>query len=123
MCRYQEETGLEEHVYRYMLELGIPIQQDGCQIMKTAILHTIYNMMMAANITKLLYPTLSKEYGISIKRVERSLRSVVEVSWKYGDCVRMKEIFGYTSEDGAGRPTNSEYIAGVADAIRQRSLL
>ena len=78
----------------------------------------VEDMDMLNYITKQLYPTIAKKYKTTSSRVERAIRHSIEVAWSRGKPETMDEIFGYTVDTGKGKPTNSEFIAMVADRIR-----
>lgn len=109
---------LECVVTKYMHELGVPAHIKGYQYIRTAILMVIDDMDLLNYITKQLYPTIAKQYGTTSSRVERAIRHSIEVAWNRGKPEIMNDIFGYTIDTGKGKPTNSEFIAMVADQIR-----
>ena len=78
----------------------------------------VEDMELLNYITKQLYPTIAKKYKTTSSRVERAIRHSIEVAWRRGKAETMDEIFGYTVDTGKGKPTNSEFIAMVADRIR-----
>ena len=78
----------------------------------------VENMDLLNYITKQLYPDIARKYGSSSSRVERAIRHAIEVAWTRGKPETMNQIFGYTIDTGKGKPTNSEFIAMVADRIR-----
>jgi len=112
------DSGLERYVTKLMLELGIPAHLRGYQYVREAILRSHKDMELVASVTKLLYPEISKKYRATDQKVERAIRNAIEVSWNRGNSVLFQEIFGYSIEGGRNRPTNSEYIARVADKVR-----
>lgn len=109
---------LESIVTKSIHELGVPAHIKGYQYIRTAIMMVIENMELLNYITKQLYPTIAKEYKTTSSRVERAIRHSIEVAWNRGRPETMNEIFGYTIHTGKGKPTNSEFIAMVADRIR-----
>lgn len=114
----QKEVDLETLVTEFMHELGLPAHIKGYQYIRTAIMMVVDNMEMLNYITKQLYPDIAKKYGSTASRVERAIRHSIEVAWTRGRPETMNEIFGYTIDTGKGKPTNSEFIAMVADRIR-----
>ena len=76
------------------------------------------DMERISSVTKLLYPELAKKYFTTPQKVERAIRNAVEVSWQRGNEELFESLFGYSRKDENGRPTNSEYIGGVADYIQ-----
>lgn len=76
------------------------------------------NPGMVSSVTKLLYPTIAKSFNTTDQRVERAIRNAIEVSWERGNMETMEKLFGYSVHTSKGRPTNSEYIARIADKVR-----
>lgn len=111
---------LEACVTEYIHELGVPAHIKGYQYIRTAIMMVVENMDLLNYITKQLYPSIAKQYSTTPSRVERAIRHSIEVAWIRGNQETMNEIFGYTVHTGKGKPTNSEFIAMVADRIRLR---
>ena len=109
---------LEGVVTKHIHELGVPAHIKGYQYIRSAILMVIEDMDVLNYITKQLYPTIAKQYGTTSSRVERAIRHSIEVAWNRGKPETLNEIFGYTIDTGKGKPTNSEFIAMVADQIR-----
>ncbi len=109
---------LECVVTKYIHELGVPAHIKGYQYIRSAILMVIEDMDLLNYITKQLYPTIAKKYGTTSSRVERAIRHSIEVAWNRGKPEMLNEVFGYTIDTGKGKPTNSEFIAMVADRIR-----
>ena len=109
---------IEENVTRIMLELGVPVHLKGYQYLRTGIVWCIQDMERVSSVTKLLYPELAKQYLTTPQKVERAIRNAVEVSWQRGNEELFDKLFGYNRNDGNGRPTNSEYIGGIADFIQ-----
>ncbi len=105
------------YVTRELHQLGVPAHLKGFHYLRSAILMCMDEMILVTSVTKLLYPDIAKMYGTTGCKVERAIRNAIEVSWPIGDQKKMKFLFGYTSNEGHTRPTNSEYIAGIADAI------
>ena len=114
----EKETDLETIVTEFMHELGLPAHIKGYQYIRTAIMMVVNNMDLLNYITKQLYPDIAKKYGSTSSRVERAIRHSIEVAWTRGRPETMNNIFGYTIDTGKGKPTNSEFIAMVADRIR-----
>lgn len=109
---------LETIVTDYIHELGVPAHIKGYQYMRSAIMMVVENMELLNYITKQLYPEIAKQYSTTSSRVERAIRHSIEVAWNRGRPETMNEIFGYTIDNGKGKPTNSEFIAMVADRVR-----
>ena len=112
------EVDLEALVTECIHELGVPAHIKGYQYIRTAIMMVVRDMDMLNFITKRLYPEIAKAYGTTSSRVERAIRHSIEVAWSRGKPETMNDIFGYTIHTGKGKPTNSEFIAMVADRIR-----
>lgn len=112
------EVDLEELVTEYIHELGVPAHIKGYQYIRSAIIMVVNNMELLNYITKQLYPTIAKTYQTTSSRVERAIRHSIEVAWDRGQPEVMNDIFGYTISNTKGKPTNSEFIAMVADKIR-----
>ncbi|MCC8159805.1 MAG: sporulation transcription factor Spo0A [Oscillospiraceae bacterium] len=113
-----EEIDLETVVTDFIHELGVPAHIKGYQYIRSAIMMVVENMDLLNFITKQLYPEIAKAYNTTASRVERAIRHSIEVAWSRGKPEIMNEIFGYTIHTGKGKPTNSEFIAMVADRIR-----
>lgn len=116
--KQEKDTDLETVVTEFMHELGMPAHIKGYQYIRTAIMMVVDNMDLLNYITKQLYPDIAKKYGSTSSRVERAIRHSIEVAWTRGRPETMNNIFGYTIDTGKGKPTNSEFIAMVADRIR-----
>ena len=82
---------------------------------------TIDNPELIGSITKQLYPSVAKAYGTTSSRVERAIRHAIEVAWDRGDIDVINSFFGYTVQSTRGKPTNSEFIALVADSLRLKN--
>lgn len=109
---------LEKTVTEIIHEVGIPAHIKGYQFIRSAIIMAVNNMEVINSITKQLYPELAKMYRTTPSRVERAIRHSIEVAWNRGNSDTMEEMFGYTISSGKGKPTNSEFIAMIADRIR-----
>ncbi|MBQ3037777.1 MAG: sporulation transcription factor Spo0A [Clostridia bacterium] len=118
MPKAEKKVDLESLVTSFIHELGVPAHIKGYQYIRTAIMMVVDNMELLNYITKQLYPAIAKKYGTTSSRVERAIRHSIEVAWNRGRPETMDEIFGYTIDNGKGKPTNSEFIAMVADRIR-----
>jgi len=102
----------------FMLELGIPAHLRGYQFLRSALEMCVEDMELVGSVTKLLYPDLAKMYQTTDTKIERAIRNAIEVSWERGNSDLFEELFGYSNSPEYNRPTNSEYIAVVADYIR-----
>lgn len=114
----EKPVDLETLVTEFIHELGVPAHIKGYQYIRSAIMMVVEDMELLNYITKQLYPTIAKQYKTTSSRVERAIRHSIEVAWSRGKPETMDEIFGYTVDTGKGKPTNSEFIAMVADRIR-----
>ncbi len=101
-----------------MLELGIPAHLKGYQYLRAAITMCVEDMELIGSVTKLLYPELAKRYVTTVQKIERAIRNAIEVSWDRGNGELFEKLFGYSNSMEHIRPTNSEYIASVADYVR-----
>lgn len=116
--RADMEVSLEADVTNIIHEIGVPAHIKGYQYLRDAIMMSINDMEMLNSITKILYPTIAKKYQTTSSRVERAIRHAIEVAWNRGKMDTIDELFGYTVNNGKGKPTNSEFIALIADKIR-----
>lgn len=112
------ERNLETDVTNIIHEIGVPAHIKGYQYLRDAIMFSINDMEMLNSITKILYPTIAKKHQTTPSRVERAIRHAIEVAWSRGKMDTIDELFGYTVSTGKGKPTNSEFIALIADKIR-----
>ena len=108
---------IESLVTEIIHEIGIPAHIKGYQYLREAIILTINDMDIINAVTKVLYPTVAKKYGTTASRVERAIRHAIEVAWDRGDLETLQKFFGYTVSNIRGKPTNSEFIAMIADRI------
>ena len=114
----QMQVDLEKEVTDMIHSLGVPAHIKGYQYLRTAIRMAVREPSLIGAITKQLYPMIAEEYETSPSRVERVIRHAIEVAWSRGKMETLEETFGYTVSLGKGKPTNSEFIALVADKIR-----
>lgn len=111
---------LEMQITKIFHQIGIPAHIKGYQYLRTAILYSVKDSEMIGNITKALYPSVAKVYKTTTSRVERAIRHAIEVAWDRGDVETLNSYFGYTVQSSRGKPTNSEFIAMIADSLRLR---
>lgn len=109
---------LEKYITEIMLDIGVPAHLKGYHYLREAILLTGRDMELATSVTKLLYPTIARRFRTTDQKVERAIRNAIEVSWNRGNQETFEKIFGYSAQSGRTRPTNSEYIARIADKIQ-----
>jgi len=108
---------LEGRVTAIIHEVGVPAHIKGYQYVREAILIAVENMDVINSVTKILYPEVAKRFGTTPSRVERAIRHAIEVAWDRGDLETLQKFFGYTVSNSKGKPTNSEFIAMIADRI------
>lgn len=109
---------LEKDVTDMIHEIGVPAHIKGYQYLREAIMMSVEDNSMLSSITKVLYPTIAKRFQTTPSRVERAIRHAIEVAWSRGKMETLDGLFGYTVNTGKGKPTNSEFIALIADRIR-----
>ena len=108
----------ERYVTEMMLDLGVPAHLRGYRYLRESILMSMDDMELVGSVTKLLYPEVAKKFHVTDQKVERGIRNAIEVSWERGNKDTFMDIVGYCAEEGRTRPTNSEYIARMADKVR-----
>ena len=113
-----KERNLESDVTNINHEIGVPAHIKGYQYLRDAIMMSVNDSEMLNSITKLLYPSIAKRHKTTPSRVERAIRHAIEVAWSRGKMDTIDELFGYTVSNGKGKPTNSEFVALIADKIR-----
>lgn len=116
--QHSEPRNLEVEVTNIMHEIGVPAHIKGYQYLRDAIMMVVKDLDVINSITKLLYPSIAREYNTTPSRVERAIRHAIEVAWSRGQVDTIDSLFGYTINLGKGKPTNSEFIAMVADKLR-----
>ena len=109
---------LEKDVTDMIHEIGVPAHIKGYQYLREAIMMSVQDVEMLNSITKIMYPTIAKKFQTTSSRVERAIRHAIEVAWNRGKMETLDAMFGYTINTGKGKPTNSEFIALIADKIR-----
>ena len=109
---------IESQVTQIIHQIGVPARIKGYQYLRTAILLTVQDSDIINSVTKVLYPSVAKKYSTTTSRVERAIRHAIEVAWDRGDIDTLNSYFGYTIQQGRGKPTNSEFIAMIADNLR-----
>ena len=102
-------------------EVGVPAHIKGYQYVREAIIIAVQDMDVINAVTKVLYPEVAKRFNTTPSRVERAIRHAIEVAWDRGDLETLQSYFGYTVNSAKGKPTNSEFIAMIADRIRLRN--
>ena len=108
---------LERQVTAIIHDIGVPAHIKGYQYLREAIGLAVADMEVINAVTKVLYPAVAKKFGTTASRVERAIRHAIEVAWDRGDLETLQKYFGYTVSNAKGKPTNSEFIAMIADRI------
>ncbi len=111
------ESKLELMVTEIIHEIGVPAHIKGYQYLRTSIIMAVQDVDILNSITKQLYPSIAKQYDTTSSRVERAIRHAIEVAWGRGNTDTINELFGYSMNLGKSKPTNSEFIALIADKI------
>ncbi|NCC69277.1 MAG: sporulation transcription factor Spo0A [Clostridia bacterium] len=114
------EPSLEAVITDIIHEIGVPAHIKGYQYLREAIILTINDMDVINAVTKVLYPAVAKKFNTTSSRVERAIRHAIEVAWDRGDIETLQKYFGYTVSNIKGKPTNSEFIAMIADCLSLR---
>lgn len=109
---------LQRQVTDVIHEVGVPAHIKGYQYVREAIIIAVQDISVINGVTKILYPEVAKRYNTTPSRVERAVRHAIEVAWDRGDLETLQRYFGYTVSNTKGKPTNSEFIAMIADKIR-----
>ncbi len=109
---------LEVVVTDMIHQLGVPAHIKGYHYLRAAILASIEDQALLESVTKLLYPTVAKQFDTTSSRVERAIRHAIEIAWDRGDLDTINSFFGYTVNNCKGKPTNSEFIALLTDKLR-----
>lgn len=112
-----KEPSLEAVVTEIIHEIGVPAHIKGYQYLREAIIITVNDMDAINAVTKVLYPAVAKKFSTTPSRVERAIRHAIEVAWDRGDLETLQKYFGYTVSNIKGKPTNSEFIAMIADSL------
>ena len=112
------ESNIEVTISEIMHQIGVPAHIKGYQYLREAIKRSVNDPEMLNSVTKILYPTVAKAFSTTPSRVERAIRHAIEVAWDRGDVDVLSSYFGYTIQSERGKPTNSEFIAMIADKLR-----
>ena len=118
--RRADKTSIESMVTSIIHEIGVPAHIKGYQYLREAIIIAVNDMDVINAITKVLYPQVAKTFGTTPSRVERAIRHAIEVAWDRGDLETLQKYFGYKVNSAKGKPTNSEFIAMIADRLQLR---
>ena len=120
ITNYSSERDLEFMITEIIHQIGVPAHIKGYHYLRDSIILSVNDPEYINCITKLLYPTVAKKYSTTSSRVERAIRHAIEVAWDRGNVNVLDSYFGYTINSGRGKPTNSEFIAMIADKLRLR---
>lgn len=112
---------LESEITNIIHEIGVPAHIKGYMYLREAISMVVDNIELLSAVTKELYPSIAKKYNTTASRVERAIRHAIEVAWSRGQVDTINKLFGYTIHNGKGKPTNSEFIAMIADKLRLKN--
>ncbi len=118
MTEAEDDSSLEVRVTEIIHQIGVPAHIKGYQYLRDAILMAIADGEIINAVTKRLYPAVAKKHSTTSSRVERAIRHAIEVAWDRGDVDVLNSYFGYTIHNSRGKPTNSEFIAMIADRFR-----
>lgn len=116
------EKSLEQVVSKEIRKLGIPAHIKGYHYIREAIMMCVNDPQAIQSITKILYPSVAIKFSTTPSRVERAIRHGIEVAWTRGDLSYCEKVFGYTVSSKKGKPTNSEFIAMIVEAIKLQML-
>src|SRR5699024_6578349 len=109
---------LEEDITNIIHDIGVPAHIKGYLYLREAITMVYHDIELLGSITKVLYPDIAKKYNTTASRVERAIRHAIEVAWSRGDIESISSLFGHTINVAKAKPTNSEFIAMIADRLR-----
>lgn len=118
---YNEPVDLETEITTIIHEIGVPAHIKGYMYLREAITMVVNDMELLSAVTKELYPSIAKKYNTTASRVERAIRHAIEVAWGRGQIDAINKLFGYTIHNDKGKPTNSEFIAIIADKLRLKN--
>ncbi|MEG1965642.1 MAG: sporulation transcription factor Spo0A, partial [Oscillospiraceae bacterium] len=116
--KFDKQTDIEILVTEIIHQIGVPAHIKGYHYLRQSIILATENPEIINSITKELYPTIAQKYQTTPSRVERAIRHAIEVAWDRGDLDILNSYFGYTVNNGRGKPTNSEFIAMISDKLR-----
>ena len=112
---------LETEITNIIHEIGVPAHIKGYMYLREAITMVVNDMELLSAVTKELYPSIAKKFNTTASRVERAIRHAIEVAWGRGQIEAINKLFGYTVHNDKGKPTNSEFIAIIADKLRLKN--
>ena len=114
----KEGSNLEVVITDIIHQIGVPAHIKGYHYLREAIIMAVNDIDIMNSVTKCLYPSVAKKHGTTSSRVERAIRHAIEVAWDRGDVDVLNSYFGYTIHSSKGKPTNSEFIALIADKLQ-----
>lgn len=114
----QRSRSLDNHITSIIHEIGVPAHIKGYQYLREAILMVYHDIDILGGVTKVLYPAIADKHQTTASRVERAIRHALEVAWTRGNIDSISHLFGYTVNISKSKPTNSEFIAMIADKLR-----
>ncbi|MBY7143415.1 sporulation transcription factor Spo0A [Virgibacillus sp. NKC19-3] len=114
----RKKQDLEANITNIIHEIGVPAHIKGYMYLREAITMVYNDIELLGSITKVLYPDIAKKFNTTASRVERAIRHAIEVAWSRGNIESISALFGYTVSISKAKPTNSEFIAMVADRLR-----
>ena len=114
----EKEVNIEERVTEIMHNIGVPAHIKGYLYLRQAITMVINDIELLGAVTKQLYPSVADKFDTTASRVERAIRHAIEVAWKNGNTKVINDIFGHSITSSTGKPTNSQFIAKIADKLR-----
>lgn len=118
IIRSASPKNMEVEVTKIIHEIGVPAHVKGYQYLRDAIMLVVDEINYLGAVTKELYPTIAQKYDTTASRVERAIRHAIELAWDRGNLDKLNKFFGYTINGEKGKPTNSEFIAIIADRLR-----
>lgn len=121
MMKSNDPMDLESEITGIIHEIGVPAHIKGYFYLREAISMVVKDIELLSAVTKELYPSIASKYNTTSSRVERAIRHAIEVAWSRGQVESINKIFGYTIHNEKGKPTNSEFIAMVADRLRLKN--
>ncbi len=116
--QFEQKKNIEERITEIMHQIGIPAHIKGYLYLRKAIAMVIKDVELLGAVTKELYPLVAKEFNTTASRVERAIRHAIEVTWGRGNTQVINKLFGHTVTSSTGKPTNSQFIAKIADKLR-----
>ena len=116
--KLNSNAGIEVKVTDILHQIGVPAHIKGYHYLRDSIIMSVEHPEIINAVTKQLYPSVAKKYDTTSSRVERAIRHAIEVAWDRGDVDVLNSYFGYTIHISRGKPTNSEFIAMIADKLR-----